>query len=90
MMPLNKTFLRETQIASAFQQGLKTIQSQNRLLLDELDETERRAKIAQVFEPFAHLIEAHTREELATDLEFVAIALAVAKAIVWAEMNPPQ
>lgn len=89
-MPLNKTLIRESQIVSVFQQGLKTIQSEIPPLLEELDERERRAKIEQVFPFLAHIIESHTREELETDLQSCTIALAVAKAIVWAEMNPPQ
>ena len=89
-MPLNKAGIREAQIAVAFQQELQTIQSEILPMLDELDETERRTKIAQVFPSLAHIIEAHTREELETDLQSLAIALAVGKTIMWAETHPNQ
>ena len=87
-MPLDKAETRELQIAFAFLQGLQTFQSTVRPLLDTLDETERRARIAEVFPAFADSIEGHTREELEIELQSITISLAVGKAIVWAETNP--
>ncbi|MFW6125616.1 MAG: hypothetical protein ACOC58_00800 [Chloroflexota bacterium] len=85
---LDKTDVRQIQIASAFLEGLLTFQSSIRPLLDKLDETERRALIAQSFPTFSEVIEGHTREELDSDLQSLATALAVGAAIAWTEANP--
>ena len=76
-MPLNKDRIRETEIAAVFQQGLQSVQSEILPMMEELDENERRAKIAHIFPPLAHIIESHTREDLETDLQSLSIALAV-------------
>jgi hypothetical protein len=87
-MLLSKDEIRENQIAAVFQQGLATIQSQIHPMLDDIDETECRTKIAHIFPALGKVIESHTREELETAMQVAAISLAVAKAIVWAETHP--